>query len=69
MRGVYQHSKGTLYEVVGEARHSETHEALVLYREVGSSEIPWARPKTMWNEPVTWPDGTTGPRFRQVEPE
>lgn len=30
--GQYRHYKGGAYEVIGVARHSETHEALVVYR-------------------------------------
>ena len=30
--GTYRHYKGTLYEVIGEATHSETEEPLVVYR-------------------------------------
>ncbi|MDA8683007.1 DUF1653 domain-containing protein, partial [Porticoccaceae bacterium] len=31
-KGVYQHYKGGLYQVVEVARHSETEELLVVYR-------------------------------------
>ena len=30
--GAYRHYKGGEYEVIGVARHSETHEPLVVYR-------------------------------------
>jgi hypothetical protein len=30
--GAYRHYKGREYEVIGVARHSETHEPLVVYR-------------------------------------
>ena len=30
--GLYRHYKGGEYEVIGVARHSETQEALVVYR-------------------------------------
>ena len=30
--GRYRHHKGGEYEVLGVARHNETHEALVVYR-------------------------------------
>ena len=59
--GVYRHFKGALYVVVGTARHSETEEALVVYRREGSPEL-WVRPISMWSEPVQR-DGYDGPRF------
>ena len=30
--GAYRHYKGQYYEVIGTARHSETHEDMVVYR-------------------------------------
>ncbi|MDQ0188860.1 DUF1653 domain-containing protein [Alicyclobacillus cycloheptanicus] len=44
----YRHFKGAVYEVIGEALHSETEERLVLYRRVGSEQI-WARPYDMFH--------------------
>ena len=32
-KGKYRHFKGNVYEVVGEAKHSETLECLVLYKD------------------------------------
>lgn len=44
----YRHFKGNLYEVITEACHSETGEALVIYRRVKEKEDgtheTWARP-------------------------
>ena len=51
-RGIYRHYKGSLYELVDIARHSETLEELVVYRNVSTSEY-WVRPIKMWNETVT----------------
>jgi len=50
-RGIYRHYKGSLYELVDVARHSETLEELVIYRNVSTGEV-WARPVHMWNEKV-----------------
>lgn len=64
----YQHKKGTVYEIIGWARHSETKERLVIYQEPGSPKgaVSWARPETMFHEPVVWPDGETRPRFNPL---
>lgn len=50
-RGIYRHYKGSLYELVDVARHSETLEELVIYRNVDTGEF-WARPAYMWDEKV-----------------
>ena len=63
--GVYRHFKGTLYLVVGTARHSETEEALVVYHREGSSDL-WVRPVAMWVEAVDR-DGYVGARFTPLE--
>lgn len=42
--GLYTHYKGGLYEVHGVARHSETHEALVVYRPLYGEGALWVRP-------------------------
>lgn len=62
IEGTYwQHFKGTLYEIVGIARCSETQKPLVLYREE-HRDILWARPLSMWYEEIDR-DGYKGPRF------
>lgn len=44
----YRHFKGSEYEIIALARHSETLEELVVYKALnGDSEI-WARPKSMF---------------------
>ncbi len=43
----YRHFKGTVYEVIDIARHSETNEELVIYRSTIDGQL-WARPKTMF---------------------
>ena len=50
-RGIYKHYKGGVYELVDVARHSETLEKLVIYRNVTTGEY-WARPIHMWDEKV-----------------
>ena len=46
--GRYRHYKGGEYEVVGVARHSESLEALVLYRPLYNETGLWVRPYTMF---------------------
>ena len=60
--GRYRHFKGREYEVLGIARHSETEEELVVYRQLYGEYSLWVRPASMWNELVTR-DGRTQPRF------
>lgn len=50
--GRYRHYKGKNYEVIGEATHSETMEALVVYRALYGACGLWVRPKAMFLEPV-----------------
>ena len=47
----YRHFKGSLMEVIGIARHSETDELLVIYKHLDSGEV-WARPIDMFLEEV-----------------
>ena len=60
--GRYRHFKGGEYEVLGIARHSETQEAMVVYRALYGEGGLWVRPAAMWSEPVCR-DGYSGPRF------
>lgn len=64
--GRYRHYKGGDYEVLGVARHSETHEALVVYRPLYNSSGWWVRPHAMFFE-VVHVDGLTQPRFTPVD--
>lgn len=60
--GRYRHFKGSEYEVIGTARHSETLEELVVYRALYGEGGLWVRPAAMWSETVER-DGYCGPRF------
>ncbi len=66
-KGVYRHYKGSRYEVIGLALHSETLEPMVIYRALYGQGETWTRPASMWNEQVTLPDGQAVPRFRREE--
>ena len=63
--GKYRHFKGNEYEVVGIARHSETEEAMVVYRKLYGDRSLWVRPASMWNE-VIERDGKTFRRFERT---
>lgn len=52
VKGRYRHYKGSEYEVLEIARHSETLEAMVVYRALYGDGCVWVRPAEMWNEPV-----------------
>lgn len=44
----FRHYKGNLYEVITEAKHSETNQTLVIYRSLDEPGKIWARPKDMF---------------------
>ncbi len=51
--GIYRHYKGSLYQVMGMARHSETEEWLVVYQALYAERGFWLRPLSLWLEPVS----------------
>ena len=63
--GRYRHYKGLDYEVIGVARHSETLEALVVYRPLYNASGLWVRPHAMFFEDVEI-EGRRQPRFAFV---
>jgi hypothetical protein len=63
--GHYRHYKGGEYEVVGVARHSESLEALVVYRPLYNATGLWVRPYAMFFESIEI-DGQHQPRFARV---
>ncbi len=64
--GRYRHYKGKDYEVLGVARHSETEEEYVVYRQLYGEGGLWIRPIGMFLETVLV-GGTIVPRFRRLE--
>jgi len=66
--GRYRHYKGKEYTVLGVARHSETLEELVVYRQEYGDRGLWVRPAAMFVETVMV-DGTKMPRFVFVRTE
>jgi hypothetical protein len=65
--GRYQHYKGQFYTVLGVARHSETEEELVVYRQEYGEFGLWVRPKQMFIESVEV-NGQRVPRFLYLGP-
>lgn len=63
--GLYRHYKGNMYEVLGTARHSETREAMTVYRALYGEHGLWVRPAAMFQEMVEV-QGRLQPRFAQV---
>ncbi len=70
--GKYQHYKTEkLYEIIGFARYSETHEEMVIYKALyehekfGNNQV-WVRPKALFLEHVDH-NGRSVPRFKRVE--
>jgi hypothetical protein len=63
--GRYRHYKGNEYEVIGLATHSETLEAMVVYRPLYGEGGLWVRPAAMFTEDVII-DGRSRPRFEKL---
>ena len=61
-KGLYRHYKDKLYEVIGEAMHSESLEVMVVYRALYGDYGLWVRPKKMFLEEVLH-NGENVPRF------
>jgi hypothetical protein len=64
-KGRYRHYKGGEYELLGVVRHSETLEALVLYRPLYGDSGDWVRPHAMFFSDVEV-NGQRVPRFARV---
>lgn len=66
--GVYRHYKGSYYEVLAVATHSEDLEKLVIYRSLGEEEPKtWARPLSLFTAAVEV-EGEAVPRFSPWAP-
>ena len=65
-QGIYRHYKGNLYQVLHTAQHSETEEALVVYRCLYGEYGVWVRPLVMFSETVTV-DGKQLSRFELIK--
>ncbi len=65
-QGIYRHYKGSLYQVLHTAQHSETEESLVVYRCLYGEYGVWVRPLAMFAETVTV-EGKELPRFELIQ--
>jgi hypothetical protein len=64
--GRYKHYKGAEYEVINLARHSETEQWHVVYRQCYGDEGLWIRPLDMFVEQVKLENGLTASRFAKI---
>lgn len=72
IHGVYRHFKGDYYLVEDLAKHSETKEDMVVYRELYGDGSLWVRPLKMFLEEVDhekYPNVEQKYRFEQMEIE
>ena len=63
--GKYRHFKGGEYEVLGIAKHSETEEEMVVYKNLADGTL-WVRPYSMFNEVIVR-DGKKILRFAPMD--
>ncbi|WP_348945435.1 DUF1653 domain-containing protein [Chitinibacter sp. FCG-7] len=63
--GHYRHYKGFEYEAIDLARHSETCEWMVIYRQQYGERGLWVRPLAMFTEDVVI-DGISQARFAKI---
>ena len=66
-KGIYQHYKGQLYQVLHVATHSETQEKLVVYQCLYGDYSIWARPLDMFKERITLDDDREQERFKLIQ--
>ena len=65
-QGIYRHYKGSLYQVLHTAQHSETEESLIVYRCLYGEYGVWVRPLTMFSGTVLV-DNKEVPRFELIK--
>jgi len=64
--GRYRHYKGSMYEVLMTARHSETEEWMVVYKTLYGDFSTWVRPYEMFIEKIEV-EGQMVERFSKVD--
>lgn len=65
---LWKHFKGNIYRVVTIAKHSETLEPMVVYKEEKAQDDAhvWVRPLAMWQETLEYEKKTTK-RFTLID--
>lgn len=63
--GKYRHFKGSEYELIAIAKHSEDLSDMAVYRSLKDGRV-WVRPLSMWNEQIIH-EGKTVSRFTFIE--
>jgi len=70
-KGIYEHYKGNLYQVLDTGIHTEAREAVVIYKALYKGDFKegqlWVRPLAMFQESVTI-NGKEIPRFKFLRP-
>ncbi len=66
-KGIYQHYKGQLYQVLHVATHSETQEKLVVYQCLYGDYSIWVIPLEMFTESITLDDDREQERFKLIQ--
>lgn len=61
----YRHYKRKKYELISTAKHSETHEELVVYRALYGNHDLWVQPLKRFKESVTI-NSKKVPRFKYL---
>ena len=69
MERYYKHYKGNVYKFILECTNSETLEPMVVYEAMYGDHQIWVRPKKMFDETVTLPNGETVKRFTEIPPD
>ena len=64
--GKYRHYKGKEYAVLALAKHSETGEKMVVYKQLYDNGEIWVRPASMFTEMVEY-NGRKVPRFEYID--
>jgi hypothetical protein len=65
-KGKYKHYKGSLYEVLDVARHSETEEWMVVYKTLYGDYSTFVRPYDMFVSKIEV-EGVMVDRFKRVD--
>lgn len=64
-KGIYEHYKGNRYRVIALAKHSESHEDMVVYQNIADSNKIWVRPLAMFMEKIEF-NGEVVARFKYI---